>query len=105
MNMYVGEVGFAYVGIDTQVRILKVDHQTGRVYRPLTRVTYHNGLLYVSDGGRVSTVDMKGIVRDIIVSFPGLGDHYVDGFAFGLDGRMYFGIGQLPIVQRTKATP
>ena len=28
-NMYIGEVGFAYVGLNTQPRILKVDHQTG----------------------------------------------------------------------------
>ena len=100
-NMYVGEVGFNYVGLNTQVRILKVDHQTGNVSvfvdrgldRLLTGMTYHNGLLYVSNGGRVSTVDMKGMIRDLIVSLPGIGDHYVDGFAFGPDGRMYFGIG------------
>jgi hypothetical protein len=24
---------------------------------------------------------------------PGLGDRYVDGFAFGPDGRIYFGVG------------
>src|SRR5262249_50792328 len=59
----------------------------------LTSMTYHNGLLYVSKRERVSTVDMKGMVRDLIVSLPGIGDHYVDGFAFGPDGRMYFGVG------------
>jgi glucose/arabinose dehydrogenase len=100
-NMYIGEVGFAYVGLNTQPRILKVDHQTGNVSvfvdrgldRLLTSMIYHNGILYVSNGGRVSTVDMKGMIRDLIVSLPGIGDHYVDGFAFGPDGRMYFGVG------------
>ena len=104
-NMYIGEVGFSYVGLNTQVRILKVDHQTGNVSvfvdrgldRLLTGMTYHNGLLYVSDGGRVSTVDMKGMIKDLIVALPGIGDHYVDGFAFGPDGRMYLVSELLPI--------
>jgi glucose/arabinose dehydrogenase len=100
-NMYVGEVGYAYVGLNTQPRILKVDHQTGNVSvfvdrgldRLLTSMVYHNGSLYVSNGGRVSIVDTKGMIKNLIVSLPGIGDHYVDGFAFGPDGRMYFGVG------------
>jgi glucose/arabinose dehydrogenase len=100
-NMYVGEVGFAYVGLFPPPRILKVDHQTGNVSvfidrgldAPLTAITFHNGLLYVANGGKVSTIDTKGLVNNIIEALPGIGDHYVDQIAFGPDGRMYFDVG------------
>ena len=100
-NMYIGYVGFAYVGLEPPPKILKVDHQTGNVSvfvdrgldRPLTSITFHKGLLYVSNGGKISTVDMKGLLKNIIVALPGIGDHYVDQIAFGPDGRMYFDVG------------
>ena len=59
----------------------------------LTAITFHKGLLYVSNGGKISTVDMKGLLKNIIVALPGIGDHYVDQIAFGPDGRMYFDVG------------
>ena len=100
-NMYAGEVGLNYGELYTQPIILKVDHQNGNVSvfvdrgldRPITGITFHNGLLYIANGGRVSTVDAKGLVKNIIEALPGLGDHYVDEVAFGLDGRMYFDVG------------
>lgn len=101
-NMYVGEVGFAYNGLYLAPRILKIDHETGNVSvfvdrgldRPLTDITFHDGKLYVSNGGRISTVDQNGIVENIISSLPGIGDHYVTQIVFAPDGkRFYFGIG------------
>jgi hypothetical protein len=75
-----------------------VDHQTGNVPvsvdrgldRPLTGITFHNDLLYVTNGGKVSTVDMNGLLKNIIVALPDIGDHYMDQNTFGPDGRMYF---------------
>src|SRR5918912_538552 len=100
-NMYVGDVGFAYVGLFPPPRILKIDHNTGNVSvfvdrgldRPLTAITFHNGQLYVANGGKISAVDMNGMPRTIISSLPGLGDHYVDQIVFAPDGRMYFDVG------------
>jgi glucose/arabinose dehydrogenase/plastocyanin len=100
-NLYTGNVGYAYVGLVPPPEILKVDHQTGNVSvfadrgfdRPLTNVVFHDGKLYVSNGGKISTVDMEGRVQTIIAALPGIGDHYVDQIAFGKDGRMYFGVG------------
>jgi glucose/arabinose dehydrogenase len=101
-NMYIGEVGFAYNGLFLPPRILKVDSQSGNVSvfvdrgldRPLADISYHDGKLYVSNGGRISTVDMNGIVKNIITSLPGIGDHYVTQIIFAPDGkRFYFGIG------------
>ena len=100
-NMYVGDVGFAYVGLFPAPRILKIDHNTGNVSvfvdrgldRPLTAITFHDGQLYVANGGKISAVDMNGMPRTIISSLPGIGDHYVDQIVFAPDGRMYFDVG------------
>lgn len=100
-NMYIGEVGYAYVGLFPSPRILKVDSQTGNVSifvdrgldRPLSDVEFHNGKLYVSNGGRISTIEMNGTITNIIKALPGIGDHYVSQIEFGPDNRMYFGIG------------
>ncbi len=100
-NMYIGEEGLAYVGMTSSPEILKVDHQTGNVSVfvdrgldiPMSDVVFHNGKLYVANGGRVATVDMQGRVQTIIAALPGIGDHYVDQISFGKDGRMYFGVG------------
>jgi glucose/arabinose dehydrogenase/plastocyanin len=100
-NMYVGEVGFAYNGLIPPPRILKVEHQSGEVSvfvdrgldKPLTYLAFHDGQLYASNGGRISTIDMQGRISNIMEALPGIGDHYVDQIAFGPDGRMYFGIG------------
>lgn len=101
-NLYVGDVGFAYNGLFLPPRILKIDNQTKNVSvfvdrgldRPLSDVTFHDNKLYVSNGGRISTVDKNGIVKNIITSLPGIGDHFVTQIAFAPDGkRFYFGIG------------
>ncbi|HEY6534539.1 MAG TPA: hypothetical protein VIY08_01820 [Candidatus Nitrosocosmicus sp.] len=100
-NMYIGEAGLNYGGVFTPPQILKLDHQTGNLSvfvdrglsRPLLHIDYHNGKLYVTNGGKISTVDMNGIVTNIVSGLPALGDHWVDGTAFGPDKRMYFGVG------------
>jgi glucose/arabinose dehydrogenase len=101
-NMYIGEVGFAYNGLFLPPRILKVNNETGNVSvfvdrgldRPLADVTFHNGKLYVSNGGRISTIDKNGIINNIITALPGIGDHYVTQIVFAPDGkRFYFGVG------------
>jgi glucose/arabinose dehydrogenase len=101
-NIYIGNVGFAYNGLFLPPQILKVDHKSGNISifvdrgldRPLADITFHDGKLYVSNGGRISTVDKNGIVKDIITSLPGIGDHYVTQIAFAPDGkRFYFGVG------------
>ena len=100
-NLYVGETGYNYVGVVTPPEIFKIDHQTGNVSlfvdrgldRVLTYIAYHDGKLYVANGGKISAVDMQGRVQTLISALPGVGDHYVDQIAFSKDGRMYFGIG------------
>ncbi len=100
-NMYIGEAGLNYGGLFSPPQILKLDHKTGNLSifvdrglsRPLLHVDFHDGKLYVTNGGKISTIDMNGIVTNIVSGLPALGDHWVDGTAFGPDKRMYFGVG------------
>jgi glucose/arabinose dehydrogenase len=100
-NMYVAEAGYAHGELETTPQILKIDVNgtissfvDRHLYGPITDIAYHQGKLYVSNRGKISTVDIQNHhIQDIIMALPGLGDHYVDQMTFGPDGRLYFGIG------------
>lgn len=100
-NMYIADSGLNYGGLFTPPQILKIDHKTGNLSifvdrglsRPLLHIDFHNGKLYATNGGKISTIDMNGIITNIVSGLPALGDHWVDGTAFGTDKRMYFGVG------------
>lgn len=100
--MYVAEAGFAYGGLAPQPRILKVELDgavsvvADRILNgPITDIEFNkdSGLLYVSHRGAVSTIDSTGLVKDVIVGLPSLGDHHNNQLAFGPDGRLYVGQG------------
>jgi glucose/arabinose dehydrogenase len=107
-NMYVGEAGYPFTYLLNFVnnpqppRILKID-PSGKVSvfvdtklnSPIVDITFHNGLLYVSHMGKISTVDItNGTVKDIIVGLPQNGDHFNNQIAFSPDGkRLFFGTG------------
>ena len=100
-TIYVAEAGYAYGGLQPQPRILKVQ-QNGNtsilvdrlLNGPITDIEFHDGKLYVSHRGAISTVDPnRGSIKDIIVGLPSIGDHFNNQIAFGADGRMYFGQG------------
>ncbi len=103
-SMYVAESGYIYGELRPQPKILKVD-QNGNVSVFLDRLlsppvndiefNKHNGLLYISHRGMVSTVDSGGVVKNIIVGLPSMGDHHNNEIEFGLDGRVYVTIGVL----------
>jgi glucose/arabinose dehydrogenase len=100
-NTYIAEAGYAHGELETTPQILKIDVNgtistfvDRHLYGPITDIAYHQGKLYVSNRGKISTVDIQNHhVQDIIMALPGLGDHYVDQMGFGPDGRLYFGIG------------
>jgi glucose/arabinose dehydrogenase len=101
-NMYVGEAGYPFTNLPHVPRILKID-PSGNVSvfvdtnlnSPIVDITFHNGLLYVSHMGKISTVDItNGTVKDIIVGLPQNGDHFNNQIAFSPDGkRLFFGTG------------
>ena len=103
-NMYIAEAGFVYGGLIPTPRILKVDNQSGAISvlvdrnlnGPITDIEFYNGKLYVSHRGIISTVELQtGLVKDIIVGLPSIGDHHNNQIAIGgPDNRIYFGQGE-----------
>src|SRR5918996_2536705 len=103
-NMYIAEAGFVYGGLIPTPRILKVDNQSGTISvlvdrnlnGPITDIEFYNGKLYVSHRGIISTVELQtGLVKDIIVGLPSIGDHHNNQIAIGgPDNRIYFGQGE-----------
>jgi glucose/arabinose dehydrogenase len=100
-NLYVAEAGYAYGELKPQPRIIKVQ-QNGNtsilvdrlLNGPITDIVFHNGTLYVSHRGIISTVDPNtGLIKNIITDLPSIGDHHNNQIAFGPDGRLYFGQG------------
>src|ERR687889_631234 len=85
-------------------RILKVDNQSRTISvlvdrnlnGPITDIEFYNGKLYVSHRGIISTVELQtGLVKDIIVGLPSIGDHHNNQIAIGgPDNRIYFGQGE-----------
>jgi|SRR5690348_11894713 hypothetical protein len=71
-NMYIAEGGYSYGGLQPQPEILKVQ-QNGNtsilldrlLNGPVTDITFHNGKLYVSHRGEISTVDpTTGLIKN-----------------------------------------
>ncbi len=100
-NMYLAEAGFAYGGLKPMPKIIKIANDgtmsilTDRgLNGPVNDIEYHNGKLYVSHRGIISTVDVNTHLKeDIIVGLPSTGDHHNNEIEFGPDGRLYWGQG------------
>jgi glucose/arabinose dehydrogenase len=100
--MYIAESGYIYGELKPQPRILKVD-QNGNVSvfvdrllsEPVNDIEFNknDGLLYVSHRGIISTVNAGGLVNNIIIGLPSMGDHHNNEIEFGPDGRLYVTIG------------
>jgi glucose/arabinose dehydrogenase len=61
---------------------------------PITGLTWHNGLLYVTHRTRVSVLNpYTGAFRTIVWGLPSWGGHHNSQVIFGSDGKMYFAVG------------
>jgi glucose/arabinose dehydrogenase len=60
---------------------------------PLTGINYLNGEVYVSHMGIITSINRDGTRQDIITGLPSYGDYSNSRVDFGIDGKMYFGIG------------
>ena len=101
-NMYVGEAGYPFTNLPELPRILKMEPNgnlsvfvDNKLNSPIVDIAFHDGLVYVSHRGKISTVNTtNGQVDDLIIGLPQNGDHANNQIAFSPDGkRFFFGTG------------
>ncbi len=103
--MYIGEAGLPFGGAQPGGRIWRLERDARRTLLvenlrpPLNGVTFHDGRLYVSEGGhpaRISRFDLDGKLEAVILdNLPGPGNYHTNMVAFGEDGKLYFSQGAM----------
>lgn len=98
-NIYIAEAGYVYGDPFAPARIFRVtkDGEMSRYAEgfngPITDILWHEGKMYVSHRGKISTVSSDGTVKDLVTGLPSSGDHFNNEMAIGPDGKLYFGQG------------
>ena len=101
-NMYIGEAGYPFTSIPQVPRILKMEPNgnlsvfvDNKLNSPIVDIAFHDGLIYVSHRGKISTINTtNGQVDDLIIGLNQNGDHPNTQIAFSPDGkRFFFGTG------------
>src|SRR5687767_4217975 len=98
-NMYVAEAGYVYGDEAAPARVWRISSAgemsvlADQLNGPITGLLWHEGRLYVSHKGKISTIESDGNVRDLVTGLPSLGDHFNNQLALGPDGKIYFGQG------------
>jgi glucose/arabinose dehydrogenase len=105
-GVYVVEAGYSYGEEFTTPRLLRIE-ANGQItiiatgspdFAPWNGIAFRDGAFYVAEGGvlkggRISRISIDGRITPLIVDLPSMGDHHVNGPAFGPDGMLYFAIG------------
>jgi glucose/arabinose dehydrogenase len=100
--IFVAESGYSYGEVVTQPRIVEIDPVRGSIKReiahgthgPWNGLAYHDGALYVSQGGaielngRIVRVNLDGSQKVLVDKLPS-GDHHTNG-PLVIDGWVYF---------------
>jgi glucose/arabinose dehydrogenase len=98
-DLYIAEAGYSYGDPVAPARVLQVKRDGTLRYiadqfnGPISGLLWHQGKLYVSHRGRISTVDQGGQVRDIVTDLPIAPGHPHSEVTLGPDGKLYFGTG------------
>ncbi|WP_162426592.1 PQQ-dependent sugar dehydrogenase [Pontibacter pudoricolor] len=98
-NVYVAEAGYVYGDPFAPARIFRIspDGQLNLFadgfLGPITDILWHQGTLYVSHRGKISSVSSNGAVKDLVTGLPSYGDHFNNQMTVGPDGKLYFGQG------------
>lgn len=99
---YIAESGLPLDGAPRGGRVLRLlcDGQRECLVQglrvPVTGLVYHEGYLYVSEGGypgRISRLSLSGERKTLLDGLPGFGNYHTNTVAIGADGKMYFGQG------------
>ncbi len=102
-TMYVAEAGLAWDGAPGGGRVLRLDGAdpitlAEDLRAPVTGLTWHDGALFVSEGGdpgRISRLDEDGTRTTILDGLPSPGNYHTNMVAFGPDGWLYFSQGAM----------
>lgn len=101
---YVAEAGLPFGGAQPGGRIWRLERDGTRTLLleglrpPVNGLTYHQGSLYISEGGhpaRISRLDMDGRQTVILDNLPGPGNYHTNMVVFGPDGKLYFSQGSM----------
>lgn len=98
-NVYVAEAGYVYGDPFAPARIFRIspDGQLNLFadgfIGPITDILWHQGMMYVSHRGKISSVMSDGTVKDLVTGLPSYGDHFNNQMTVGPDGKLYFGQG------------
>jgi glucose/arabinose dehydrogenase len=101
---YVTEAGYSYGEEWDTPRVVRLEPDGSRTVvaegdnPPWNGIAYHDGALYVAEGGvlrggRVLRVGLDGEVRALVSDLPSQGDHHTNGPVVTADGWVYFGQG------------
>lgn len=101
---YIAESGLPFGGAQPGGKIWRLERGGSRklliegLRPPVNGLTYHQGDLYVSEGGhpaRISRLDMDGRQTVILDNLPGPGNYHTNMVVFGPDGKLYFSQGSM----------
>ena len=101
---YVAESGLPFGGARGGGRILRLERDGGatclldNLRQPVNGLTYHEGWLYISEGGyhgRISRLSVEGEWRTVLDGLPGSGNYHTNMVAVGPDGKLYFSQGAM----------
>jgi len=104
---YVAEAGLPFGGAAPGGRIWRIGSDGSRTLladklrQPVNGLTFHNGGLYISEGGhpgRISRLELDGKQTVILDNLPGPGNYHTNMVVFGPDGpdgKMYFSQGSM----------
>ena len=101
---YIAESGLPFGGAAPGGRIWRIntDGTRTRIAKnlrpPVNGLTFHEGALYVSEGGhpgRISRMDLDGNQTVLLDNLPGPGNYHTNMVAFGPDNKLYFSQGAM----------
>jgi len=104
-GMYVAESGLPFGGAAPGGRVWRLHSHSPHellienLRAPVNGLTFHRGLLYVSEGGhpaRISCFDLDGKLQSVVLdNLPGPGNYHTNMAVFGPDEKLYFSQGAM----------
>ncbi len=101
---YVAESGLPFGGAPAGGTVWRLDQDGTRslliddLRPPVNGLTWHDGALYLSEGGhpsRLSRLDRDGRLTTLLEGLPGPGNYHLNMSVVGPDGKLYFSQGAM----------